>query len=385
MNNVISLSVNSTIQDLAPLYVEAIKQKVPFSQLPAPMLWGAPGVGKSDSIRQIAGEIEHKTHKKVFITDVRLNLFNPIDLRGIPVANEDKTLAVWLKPKIFDMNPSEEVVNILFLDEISAAPQTVQAAAYQITLDRMIGEHSLPENCIVIAAGNRTTDRSVAYRMPNALANRLRHIEVVCDFESWSKWAIQHHVHPLVLGYLSYDNSKLYQEEVDMDQVAFPTPRSWMFVSNILNLMCQWTEGASVEDQYSRIAGCVGTAVALEFIAYCNIHKDLPAVADIFAGKRIAYPATMDALYALIQSMITYVKTKESVEGVKGISDIELENACRYAQKFPADYKACYYKELSDIGSIVKKLSKSPSFKEWFKKNNTEEIALKFSKVSLVD
>lgn len=378
MNNVISLSVNNTIKDLAPLYVEAIRQKVSFSQIPAPMLWGAPGVGKSDSIRQIAREIELKTHKKVFITDVRLNLFNPIDLRGIPVANEDKTLAVWLKPQIFDMDASQDVVNILFLDEISAAPQTVQAAAYQITLDRRIGEHTLPENCIVMAAGNRTTDRSVSYRMPNALANRLRHIEVVCDFESWSKWAIQNHVHPLVLGYLSYDNSKLYQEDVDMDQVAFPTPRSWMFVSNILNLMCRFTEETAIEDQYSKIAGCVGTSVASEFIAYCNIHKDLPAVSDIFAGKRTAYPATLDTLYALIQSMLTYVKNKETAEGVKGISEIELENACRFAQRFPADYKACYYKDLCEIKGITKKLAKSPSFIEWFKKNDNEEIAGKF-------
>ena len=127
------------------------------------MLWGPPGVGKSQGVRQIASEIREKTGKKVEVTDVRLLLFNPVDLRGIPTANEDKTLAVWLKPKIFQMDPSEDVINFLFLDEISAAPQSVQAAAYQITLDRTVGEHKLPENCVVIAAGNRVTDRSVAY------------------------------------------------------------------------------------------------------------------------------------------------------------------------------------------------------------------------------
>ena len=88
------------------------------------------------------------------MTDVRLLLFNPVDLRGIPAANADRTLAVWLKPKIFQMDESENVLNLLFLDEISAAPPSVQAAAYQITLDRMVGEHRLPENCIVIAAGD---------------------------------------------------------------------------------------------------------------------------------------------------------------------------------------------------------------------------------------
>ena len=97
---------------------------------------GAPGVGKSQSVKHIAAKIE------------------------------EKTLAVWLKPKIFQMNEEKDVVNILFLDEITAAPQSVQAVAYQITLDRTVGEHKLQGNCIVIAAGNRVTDKSVAFHMP---------------------------------------------------------------------------------------------------------------------------------------------------------------------------------------------------------------------------
>ena len=83
------------------------------------------------------------------------------------------------------MDESENVLNLLFLDEISAAPPSVQAAAYQITLDRMVGEHRLPENCIVIAAGNRVTDKSVVYNMPKALANRLCHFEVAVDAAAW--------------------------------------------------------------------------------------------------------------------------------------------------------------------------------------------------------
>ena len=68
------------------------------------MLWGPPGIGKSDSIKQIAEYIQFKANKKVCITDVRLNLFNPIDLRGIPTSNADKTLAIWLKPQIFQIS-----------------------------------------------------------------------------------------------------------------------------------------------------------------------------------------------------------------------------------------------------------------------------------------
>ena len=159
---------------LAQSYSALINTGMPLKTFPSVMLWGAPGVGKSQGVRQIAERIQGITGKKVSVTDVRLLLFNPVDLRGIPTANEDRTLAVWLKPKIFQMDPSEEVVNILFLDEISAAPQSVQAAAYQITLDRTVGEHKLPENCIVIAAGNRMSDRSVAYTQLS-LARNLRY------------------------------------------------------------------------------------------------------------------------------------------------------------------------------------------------------------------
>ena len=162
--NLTLLNVNQIVSLLSRAYIKLIKNGTPLKSFPSVMLWGPPGIGKSQGVREIAGNIQAKTGKKVSITDVRLLLFNPVDLRGIPTTNADKTLSVWLKPQIFQMDESEDVINILFLDEITAAPQSVQAAAYQITLDRVIGEHKLPENCIVIAAGNRVTDKSVAYR-----------------------------------------------------------------------------------------------------------------------------------------------------------------------------------------------------------------------------
>ncbi len=108
------LSVDQMIYMLSKTYVSLIKNGIAFKEFPSVMLWGPPGVGKSQGVKQIASKIEKETGKNVRITDVRLLLFNPVDLRGIPTANEDKTLAVWLKPQIFQMDPSEEVVNIFF-------------------------------------------------------------------------------------------------------------------------------------------------------------------------------------------------------------------------------------------------------------------------------
>ncbi|MDD7635850.1 MAG: MoxR family ATPase, partial [Clostridiales bacterium] len=230
MTNIPSMNVGKTVEKLSNAYCTIIQNNYPIKTMPSVMLWGPPGVGKSQAVRQIAKEIGETTGKTVNVTDVRLLLFNPIDLRGIPTANADKTLAVWLKPQIFQMDASDDIVNILFLDEISAAPQSVQAAAYQITLDRVVGEHKLPDNCIVIAAGNRMTDKSVAFKMPKALANRLMHIEIAGSFNSWKEWAIRSGINEKVLGFLSFRQSYLMGFDSSSDDLAFATPRSWEMV-----------------------------------------------------------------------------------------------------------------------------------------------------------
>ena len=322
------LSVEKTIRTLSKSYCSVIEKGLSPKILPSVMLWGPPGVGKSQAVRQIGKEIEQKTGKQVVITDVRLLLFNPIDLRGIPTANADKTLAIWLKPQIFQMNDSEDIVNILFLDEISAAPQSVQAAAYQITLDRVVGEHKLPDNCIVIAAGNRVTDKSVSFKMPKALANRLLHLEVEGSFDSWHTWAEKAGVHEKVLGFLSFRTDKLFGFDPKNDDLAFATPRSWEMVSNLLNNVSD-----DVNAMYPLIAGLLGNALAVEFRSWCGIHSELPDTEAIFAGKEKNLPKTADSLYAVVESMTEYAKDcKDDPE--------RIGNSLRYAEKMPADYIA---------------------------------------------
>ena len=110
LTNIPSMNVEKVISELSDTYCAVINSGVPLKTLPSVMLWGAPGVGKSQAIRQLAKEIEAKTGKKSVVTDVRLLLFNPIDLRGIPTSNADKTLAVWLKPQIFQMDDSDDII-----------------------------------------------------------------------------------------------------------------------------------------------------------------------------------------------------------------------------------------------------------------------------------
>ena len=355
-----TVDVENLVNLLGNTYTKLIKNKKPITSFPSVMLWGQPGVGKSQAVRQIAKMIEENTSKKVDVTDVRLLLFNPIDLRGIPVADKEHTFAVWLKPKIFDMKDDDKHVNILFLDEISAAAQSVQAAAYQITLDRKVGEHQLPDNCIVIAAGNRITDKSVAYKMPKALANRLLHFNVESKFKAWKVWAIKNNIHPAVIGFLSFKSECLNMFDPDREDLAFATPRSWEMVSNILNNVSD-----SINEVYPLLRGLLGTGVASEFRTFLGVYKDLPNIKDIFEGMTSYVPKEPSVVFALCASMLNYVKNNK--KDYKGIA-----NSLDYMRFLPRDFAMMLLQDYLLLGDdFVKEMKKMPEYAKLVSKNSS--------------
>ena len=356
LNNIPSVSVGEAVTKLADMYSSVINHGDSIHALPSVMLWGPPGVGKSQAIRQMADRIAEATGKTVNVTDVRLLLFNPIDLRGIPTANEDKSAAVWLRPQIFDMDPGDNVVNILFLDEISAAPQSVQAAAYQITLDHTVGEHRLPDNCIVIAAGNRVSDKSVAYKMPKALANRMMHLEIDPSMEAWRAWAVQSGINEKVIGFLSFKPEYLMGFDTSADDLAFATPRTWEMVSYLLNHVSN-----DIESMFTQIAGIIGSGAAIEFRTWSRVCDKLPEIEDIFDGKAAKVPRSNDARYALISSMAVYA-SKHRTELDR------LGNSIAYADQLPPDFAAVLMKDYMNIEEdFVSVLMKIPQFAAWMR------------------
>ena len=357
--DIIRLSVNDMVLLLSGAYINLIHAGIDLRAMPSVMLWSAPGMGKSQGVRQLAKQIAAKTGKEAVVTDVRLLLFNPVDLRGIPVADAQRETAIWLKPKIFSMNPDNNVINILFLDEISAAPPSVQAAAYQIALDRTLGEHKLPENCIVIAAGNRVIDRSVAWQMPLALSNRMCHLEIACDMASWRHWAVENNIHQQVLGYLSRrpDQLQVYHPEDDT-LLAFPTPRTWEMTSNVLHHASN-----NLNDAFPLICGCIGFGAASEFRAFCRVYSHIPPIQDIFSGHCSIIPKNPDELYALTSAIVSYASSIRN--DMRAIS-----HSITYALGLPPEFSTLLIRDYISFEEDYKnQLLQIPAFSDWIRRN----------------
>ena len=242
-------------------------------------LWGLPGVGKSELMEQIArNEYLGNTH----LVDVRVALMEPTDLRGMPYFDRDSGKMKWAPP--VDL-PDEDLASqydtvILFLDEMNSAAPAVQAAGYQLILNRRIGTYKLPDNVVIVAAGNRESDKGVTYRMPSPLANRFVHLEVRVDFDSWLNWAVNNKIHEDVIGYCSFAKGDLCDFNPRSSGRSFAAPRTWTYVSDFVK-----KPGMADDRLTDLVSGCVGEGIAIKFMAHRKVAKDMPMPADILAGK----------------------------------------------------------------------------------------------------
>lgn len=321
--------------DLKEALIPLVNSKIPT------FIWGNPGVGKSSLVSQIAQQ------KNMRFIDLRLSLLDPTDLRGIPFFESDEKKAVWAKPEFLPDTNSDEY-GILFLDEINSAPPTIQAAAYQLILDRKIGEYILPDNYAIVAAGNYESDRGVTYRMPTPLANRFVHLNFDLDFDSWKLWAFSADIDKRIISYLSYKPADLFMFDPKSSQKSFATPRSWKFVDDILK------SDINLELLESVISGAVGKDIAGEFINYCRVMDELPNIDDIIAGKEVVIPQKNSALYALVLGIVYGLKDNFSTEN--------LTNVLKFSLLLNGEFAVMLIRDIQKNGIDVEL---SPYWREW--------------------
>lgn len=256
------------------------------------MLWGAPGVGKSAIVKTVA-----KNHD-IPLIDVRLSQREPVDLRGIPVPDGDRTR--WLVSSEWPTAP--QIKGILFLDELTAADRAMQAAAYELVLDRKLGEeYTLPDGWLVVAAGNRRSDGAVAHTMSSALANRFCHLNVEASPTSWLAWAEQEHIHTDVIEFIRNRPDMLFSMEGNCEQ-GWPSPRSWERVAHVLREADKAKLPKSLIEL--QIFGLIGQGTAAEFLGFMQDRSEVTLARKLLeTDSGIVLPDRSDKLHAFVAAM----------------------------------------------------------------------------------
>ena len=274
--------------------LQAFKVKRPI------FLWGPPGIGKSELVESITNELGGVMY------DLRLGQMEPTDIRGIPFYNKEIGKMDWAAPvDLPDADTASQYpVVVLFLDEMNSAAPSVQSAAYQLILNRRIGKYVLPDNVVMVAAGNRESDKGVTYRMPTPLSNRFVHQEMKVDFPAWQEWAVNNNISKDVVGYLSFAKQDLYDFDAKSASRAFATPRSWTFVSQLLE-----SEDTDDETLTNLVAGTVGEGLAVKFMQHRKVASKMPNPKDILDGKvKDLQVKEVSAMYSLVISMCYELK-----------------------------------------------------------------------------
>ena len=295
MLNVMPVSPSEALKAMAVLY--AMRKPV--------FLHGQPGIGKSELIAEFAAA------NGMALIDLRLTTLEAVDLRGLCSLDKKSATTRWLRPEFF---PVEDKPGIIFLDELTAAEQRLQASAYELILNRRVGKYALPSLWWVVGAGNGIEDGAICYQMGSALADRFCHLRVVANPKDWIAWAQRNSIHPAVSAFIQVRPDYLAGngEQSQSEQLVVPSPRSWKSVSDAL----QRTKEPSALTVI--VNGLVGESAAVQFFHTMDEIGQLPRMEDILAldprraAKKI--PATISALYGLTYSLVAFVDDLSSMQ-----------------------------------------------------------------------
>ncbi len=313
------------------------------------MLWGPPGVGKSEMVAQIA------SRHAVPVVDIRLSQMEPTDLRGIPFRAGETV--EWAIPAMLPDAVRHGPTGILFLDEITSAAPTVSAAAYQLILDRRLGAYRIPEGWAIFAAGNRQGDRGVTYSMPAPLANRFSHFEVEAHLDDWVSWAYANSIDERIIAFLRFRPELLFDFDPAHNPVAFPSPRSWEFAHRALHKF-----GDEGDLLRGALQACVGPAAAIELQAFIDNLDNLPDIDAILSGEVVPVPRETDLQYAVATALVGRALRAKGSANESRVYGYILD----YAGRFPQREMGVML--VSDMQRAVgRQLFSLPQFSAWAK------------------
>ena len=308
------------------------------------MIWGPPGIGKSQIVYQTAEALNAK------LFELRANLFDPVDVRGGLKVVEQQDGTYKTKYGIPEDYPESDYTGnvVLLVDELPNAPKATQNALLQLILDKKIGTYTLPPGTAIVAAGNRSIDRAAVHEMPTPVKNRFAHYEVEPNVDDWAAWAIRKGINPTIISFVRYRPTLL--NSLDSRENAFPTGRAWEMVDRKLPYM-----GSTPDDEFYGVASIIGDGPAGEFIAFKQTADKMPDLDKIISSPHsVNVPDDPSILFAVSGGLAA--RSDEN----------NFKDIMAYAKRMPAEYQVVLVRD-----SLAKDrdLVKTPAFQKWTQDN----------------
>lgn len=324
------------ISQAIPMITDFIKARL------VPMVMGSPGSGKSMIVQQIAKDYGLK------VIDLRVSQCDPTEFMGFPKLNVNKAGYVPMDTFPVEGDPIPAGYNgwLLFLDEFNSASQNVQAAAYKIVLDRMVGQHHLHKNVAIVCAGNLETDNAIVNPMSTAMQSRLVHMELVVDTQEWIDWASSTGIDHRITSFIEFKPSNLYTFQPDHTDKTYACPRTWEFANRLMK-----TVSIDAPHFLQSLAGTISEGVAREFVAYSKVFSTLPKIEHILSAPTTTeVPNEPSVLFAMTGSLSDKANEENFAPMMK------------YVQRFPIEFQVVFVRSATRRN---KKLLANKAFQNW--------------------
>jgi hypothetical protein len=361
------------------------------------MFWGAPGIGKSDSFRAAAeyiknmlgltGPVLERHQVRSFLAkggditqafglfDLRLSQMDPVEVGGLPRENRTNGTMEKLPPSWFahELRADLPDFGILLLEELPSAPLSVQTTAYQITLDKVIEDFKLKEGWATFAAGNRLTDGGQYFKMPNALANRLCHIDVESDVDSWCQWAVEKNIDHSLIAFIRFRPDLLNTTDEHIKNrgkgFAFATERQWAAVNDFL------TNNQSPSDTtvHAVVGGLVGSGPAAEYVSFRAVWNNMPSIDGILIEPDTAIlPEDAATQFAVMTALAARASYDNLSQCLKYTDRLMAKGRPEMAVMFIKDMQLrqnTAWEKAKTAGQSFQRAEQSPAYSIWASKN----------------
>lgn len=350
------------ITDAKEIVISAIKfnlsiaGKARAAETVIPYLESVPGIGKSAVTEQAAKELGMR------LEVVRASEYEPSEAAGWNLPNEAKDKMTRIRP---NWMPDGKEPTVVFFDELPQGHTMVQNVIAQVVNERRVGPHILPDNAVVVAAGNAAKDRAGTSLMPTHLRDRLTFIEIEPDVDDAIYYFQEHGIDPIICGYLRWRPDMLSQ--FDRDAKACPSPRSWERVNSWMRT------SLPLHLQHVAICGQIGAAAATDFSAYRKLAAAIPDMDRLIREpEKAEVPTDTGLLYAVAAAL------------VPRFTPATADNIMTYLRRIPRNeimsfvvYSAVHKEYRSKQATKRElELTKVPSVREWFQKEGASAFRL---------